>query len=294
MNALFDSVFNVVKIFERILKKIYKIIKILCFFAFMFVFLIFGLFILFFIYKLLIARMLQNKETRVVNRFFYDCVTFCIKIFLDTFVEIKVWGKQNIPKSIPKIFASNHFSSTDPFFMFTFTRDRLHMVLGPVYSVPVLKNFLNIMEQINAGDENRKNVVSNAVEYIKKNESVYIFPEGDLDDQENFLNFYHGAAKMYIESNGSAPIIPIGIAASKKDVKEFRFFKLKSKKDKKVYKNLNVLSGRYLINIGEPLEFKELLNSDKTYEEKYNQITLFLKNYIKELVDEAKFDKFWN
>ncbi len=294
MNFIFNAFSNLFKLIEWILKKTYKIIRVLGFFVFTFVFLIFGWIIFFLIYKLLIARILKNKETRIVNKFFYDCIVFFIKSFLDTFVEVKIWGKKNISKDTSKLFISNHFSSTDPLFMFGFIKDRIHMVIGPAYDIPVLKNFLRVLEQIDATENNRKNVVSNSIEYIKRNESVYIFPEGDLNNQQDFLNFYHGAAKIYIESNGIAPIIPIGIVASKKDVKEFKLFNIKSKKNNKTYKSLNVLSGRYLINIGEPLEFQELLNSDKSYEDKCNQITTFIKKYVKELVDEAKFDKFWN
>jgi len=295
MNFIFNSLSNIFKFFEIVLKKIYKTIRILIFFAFTFVFIIFGGFILYFIYKILIARLIQNKETTVANKFFYDCVIFFVKSFLDTFVEVKIWGKKNVPETGAKLFVSNHFSSTDVLFMSSFIKDRTHMVLGPIYDIPVLKNLLRILEQIDASYNNRKNVITDAVRYINKKESVYIFPEGDLNDQQNFLNFYNGAAKIYIESNGIAPIIPIGIVAAKKDVKEFKLFNMKAKEIKnKTYKSLNVLSGRYLINIGEPLEFKDLLNSDKTYDEKCNQITIFIKNYIKELVDEAKFDKFWN
>lgn len=294
MNFIFNSLSSVFKTIEILIKKIYKIIRILVFFTFTFIFIIFGGFILFFIYKMLIASLLKNKETTIVNKFFYDCVTFFIRAFLDTFVEVKIWGKKNVPEIGPKLFVSNHFSSTDVLFMSSCIKDRTHMVLGPIYDLPVLKNLLRILEQIDASYNNRKNVITDAVKYINKKESVYIFPEGELNDQQNFLNFYNGAAKIYIESNGLSPIIPIGIVASKKDVKEFKLFNMKSKESDKTHKSLNVLSGRYLINIGEPLEFKDLINSDKTYDEKCNQITVFIKNYIKELVDEAKFDKFWN
>jgi len=292
MQSFLNLLNFLIKLFEKTLKTIYKIVKVLIFFVFLLIFLIFGLIFFVLIYKMLVSKLLKNKESRFVNRFFYDSVIFFIKICLDTFVEVKIWGKQNIPKNGPKIFASNHFSSTDVPFMFAYIKDRIHMIIGPIYKIPVLKNFLDVLEQINANGENRKNVINKSMEYISKGESVYIFPEGDLNNQETFLNFYKGAAKIYIESNGAAPIIPIGIAASKKDIKEIKLFKIKE--NDRIYKSLNVLSGRYLINIGEPLEFKDLLNSDKTNEEKSEEITKFLKNYIKQLVDEAKFTKFWN
>lgn len=293
MVYVFNFFNNIFKFFERILKKIYKIIRILIFFAFTSVFLVSGLIILFFVYKLLLSNILKEKDEKFINKFFYDCVFFFVKIFLDTFVEVKIWGKKNINFSGPKIFASNHFSSTDPFFVLGFMKERLHMIIGPTYTIPVLSNFMNILGHINALPENRKNVIPKSLEYINKKESVYIFPEGDLNDQENFLNFYSGVAKIYIESNGVAPIIPIGLLSPKKDVVENSLFKIKV--EDRVYKNLNVLSGRYLINIGEPVHFKELIsNQNINYEDKLKMITESLKQEIKKLIDEAKFEKYWD
>lgn len=195
-------------------------------------------------------------------------------------MEFRVWGKNNIPKG-PKIFCANHFSSTDPFFVITLMNEPVHMVIGPGFNVPFFRSILKQGEQINAMPENRKMVVPTAVQYLKKGESIFIFPEGDLNNQDSLRRFFHGMAKIYKEY--PCPVIPIGIIAPKRYVKE---------KDKNItieettYRTLTVMTGKYYANIGKPLLF-----SDK---EGVEGITEKIRDEIQFLIDDLKLNKFWS
>lgn len=90
MQSFLNLLNFLIKLFEKTLKTIYKIVKVLIFFVFLLIFLIFGLIFFVLIYKMLVSKLLKNKESRFVNRFFYDSVIFFIKICLDTFVEVKI------------------------------------------------------------------------------------------------------------------------------------------------------------------------------------------------------------
>lgn len=56
--------------------------------------------------------------------------------------------------------------------------ESVHMVIGPGFTVPVFKTILKAGEQINVLPEHRKNVIPKAIEYLKRGESIYIFPKG--------------------------------------------------------------------------------------------------------------------
>lgn len=210
----------------------------------------------------------------------YNFIKKGIKLYLNIFLEFKVWGHENIIDG-PKIFCSNHFSSTDPFFMITIMDEPVHMVIGPGFSVPVFRKILKLGEQINALPENRKNVISDAVKYLKKGESIYIFPEGDLNDQVSLKEFYHGMAKIHLEF--PCKIIPIGIVSPIRYVKEID---KNLKVGETTYRTFAVMSGKYYANIGECIDFDKNVKAE--------EITNTVKNRIKFLIDDIKTNKFWN
>jgi 1-acyl-sn-glycerol-3-phosphate acyltransferase len=217
---------------------------------------------------------------------FYNVFKYAIKGYLRTFLEFKVWGKENIPDG-PKIFCSNHFSSTDPFFAITIMDEPIHMIIGPGFTVPVFRQILKLGKQINALPEYRTNVIPSAVEYLKKNESVFIFPEGDLNDQRTLRTFYSGMARIYLSY--PVPIIPIGI------VSPIRYVKERERNivvGETVYKTLTVLTGKYYANIGKPLRFPSFDRTGVT-EEGIKTITDKVKSRISHLIRDIKVNKFW-
>ena len=107
-----------------------------------------------------------------------------VKIILALSYDFQTWQECELPSG-PKIFCSNHFSSSDVHFVTTLSDDVLHIVIGPGFGIPVVGSFLGWTEQIPAlTKEDRKQVVAKAVSYLQKGESVYIFPEGGLNTQE--------------------------------------------------------------------------------------------------------------
>mgnify|MGYP000857679027 FL=1 len=223
----------------------------------------------------------------LVGKIGYKIVRFFIHFYIHNFLEFKVWGQENFIDG-PKIYCSNHFSSTDPFFVITLMREPVHMVIGPGFHVPFFRTFLKIAEQINALPENRKNVIPTAVEYLKKGESIYIFPEGDLNDQRSFLKFYTGLSRIYLEY--PVPIIPIGIVSPIRYVKEKS---INIKVGETEHKTLTVLSGKYYANIGKPITFPDYEKMED--KNRANElITEEVKKKIEELVYDLKINKFWS
>ena len=209
----------------------------------------------------------------------YYTVKNFISLYMSAFIEFKVWGRENIPEGA-RLYCSNHFSSTDPFFALTIMKEPVHMVVGPGFSVPIFRHILKAGEQINALPQHRHNVLLNAVKYLNKGESVYIFPEGDLNDQNKLRDFYPGLAKIHLMTN--IPIIPIGIIAPKRYVKEKD---VNIKIGEVIHKTLIVSSGKYYANIGKPVTFNKNLTTE--------EISQQMKEIIEALINDIKINKFW-
>ncbi len=208
-----------------------------------------------------------------------------VKVGLALNYDFLTWQAEEIPQG-PKIFCSNHFSSSDVHFVTTLTKDPLHMVIGPAFGIPVIGSFLRWTEQINAlTKEDRKTVVQKAVSYLQEGDSIYIFPEGDLNTQEQLMCFKSGVAQIYLAN--PVPIVPIGLIAPKRRVR--------NKMSKTAGRQMTVVSRNYYANIGKCMEFPEALEVAKYDVETARQMILDeLSETIDTLIKEIKTDKFWS
>jgi len=207
-------------------------------------------------------------------------------MFLSLAVDFSVWHESELPEG-PKIFVSNHFSSSDAHFVTTLMKDNLHMVIGPGFNIPIARWYLNATEQIPANTkENRKSVVEKAVKYLNEGDSVYIFPEGMLNTGKDLLEFKKGAARIYLQSGG-VPIIPIGLIAPMRRIK---------KKNSALARHvMTVVSRNYYANIGSRMDFPEELELYRTDPAKAEEmITEKIKARVQSLIDDIKDNKFWS
>ncbi len=208
-----------------------------------------------------------------------------IMVYRRLFLDLHVWGRENIPKG-PKIYVTNHVTSTDPFWVWPEFTEAVHIVIGPGYQSPILAKVLDAFEQINCMPAHRKSVVEKAVSYLKKGEAVYMAPEGDLQELFQLGRFYPGVARMYCRVQ--APIVPIALVAPKHAMREYPRFD--DVVDGRVYRMVPVLKGTYCINIGVPLQ-PELPDESPERQEEF--VTTLLKQRMNELMQEVRTNKFW-
>ena len=220
-----------------------------------------------------------------VSRILHRVYRSVVKILLRLNYDFQTWQKGQLPEG-PKIFCSNHFSSSDVHFVTTLTDDLLHMVIGPGFSIPVVGSFLGWTEQIPAlTKEDRKKVVSEAISYLKKGESVYIFPEGALNTQETLMEFKTGIADIYLGTG--CPVIPIGLIAPKRRVR--------SKRSRAAGRTMTIVSRNYYANIGDPMHFPHALKvAERSVQESRTMIIAELRQTIDALIHEIKTEKFWS
>ena len=220
-----------------------------------------------------------------ISRILHSIYRSVVKLSLQVNYDFQTWQEADLPSG-PKLFCSNHFSSSDVHFVTTLMKDPLHVVIGPGFGLPVVKRFLSMTEQIRAlTPDDRKKVVQVAADYLKKGDSVYIFPEGKLNTQEKLVVFRPGIARIYLAN--PVPIIPIGLIAPRRRVRD--------KLSKAAGRNMTVVSKNYYANIGKPMEFPmalEIAKTDVNVAEK--MICDALTFEVSRLITEIKTEKFWS
>ena len=217
------------------------------------------------------------------SKFLHRVYRIGVKVFLNLAFDFYSWKSDNIPNG-PKIYVSNHFSSSDAHMVTTLMKEDLHMVISRAFTVPLLKTYLKLAEQIPADTKaNRALVIDRCVNYLKKGESIYIFPEGMLNTDNELLEFKKGVARIYLKY--PVPIVPIGLIAPKRSVK--------SKVGKLNNYDMKVVSKNYYCNIGDAMTFEDeekLEDKDKAEQIIMDKI----KNEVQYLIDDIRNNKFWS
>lgn len=222
---------------------------------------------------------------KALPRFLHGIYRIAVRIFLSTSCDFCVWEEEELPAG-PKIFVSNHFSSSDAHFVTTLMKDPLHMVIGPGFNVRFIRPYLKWTQQIPANTkETRAKVVSRARDYLEDGDSVYIFPEGRLNTGTEMLEFKKGAARIYLETG--CPVIPVGLIAPMR--------RMHVKKKNITGHAMTVVSKNYYANIGKAMTFEEERILALTDRQKAEEIiTEKIKEKVQFLIDDIKENRFWS
>ena len=171
-------------------------------------------------------------------------------------------GINNIPRT-PFIVAANHSSYYDTllphFLIIPITEKKVHaMVNANYWKIPVARQVLDHGECIplyvrDEGNAKKKNENSfeEALNYLKKGETVLMFPEGTRSFDGKLKKAHTGIARLAIKSK--VPILPFGIIDSNKVLPKGKLFPR--------FKRCEV-------KIGKPMQF------DRYYDKKINEKTL--------------------
>lgn len=130
-------------------------------------------------------------------------------------------GTENIPEDGPIIFAGNHLHAFDPIVVMTHTKRIVHYMAKE----SLFKGFHGFLfKKIGLikvyRTKNNPTAVVEAIEILKQNGTIGIFPEGTRNKtEEPLLKFRHGAVAIAKEAN--APIIPFAIKG------EYKLFRKK-------------------------------------------------------------------
>ncbi len=148
----------------------------------------------------------------------------------------------------PKIFAVNHPSTTDPFYLLTITPEQISILISRIaFNAPLFGRYLRAAGHVEVDKSNARLAFNQAVELLKQGRTIGIFPEGSLSPAEGGLcPARTGVARLALLTG--APIIPVGVALDRTRLRIVKTTLGDLTDDARWY-----LNGPYSITIGEPI-----------------------------------------
>ena len=152
----------------------------------------------------------------------------------------------------PKIFAGNHPTTTDPFYLLTILREKTRMMVNAdIFEKPVIGRLMRRGGHIPVDKKDGIHALNAGLDALARGDNLGIFPEGSLSNIQDGIQVNKlktGAVRMALQAG--VPLIPVGFHMPK---------------DGMVVKHLKVggesvesrffLKGRYAITVGRPLWF---------------------------------------
>lgn len=158
----------------------------------------------------------MKRSSLVISNILYSIVRPFLWLFLVITINPKIVHKERIPKG-GFVFAGTHTSYFDAFLIGRTTIRPLHFLakkelMDVKFLGPILKalGFIRV-------DRSKKNpkAVESAVEYLKHDKIVCLFPEGTINKGDDYiLPFKHGAVSFAYKSG--KPIVPFAFVGGPK------------------------------------------------------------------------------
>ncbi len=215
------------------------------------------------------------------KRFAYTSFVTMIRAYARVFLDMRVFGRMHIPPG-PKIYAANHITSSDLYWMLAVCPEPIHVLIGPGYSSSLAARLFDYFEQINVMPAHRGQAVGKAVARLQRGGSVYVAPEGDIQTNQQLNRFYPGVARIYRRC--PVPIVPIALCTRPQDMKAYP--KLDINVEGRIYRGVFVFRGTYVVNIGKP--FRPRIRTGLDEREDNERITVEIKQRIAALLHTAR------
>lgn len=159
----------------------------------------------------------MKKSSLIISNILYSIVRPILWVFLVITIKPKIMYKNRIPKKTGFIFAGTHTSYFDSFLIGCTTLRPLHFLAKKeIMDVKFLGPILKAMGFIRI-DRSKKNphAVESAVEYLKHDKIICIFPEGTINKGDDYiLPFKYGAVSFAYKSG--KPIVPFAFVGGPK------------------------------------------------------------------------------
>ena len=163
----------------------------------------------------------------ILKKIWYNSVKLFLRISLNFYAkEIKVFGKENVPKKGAILFAVNHPNALlDPLFVTTFNpRENHFLVRADVFKKPLIKKALaslNLMPIYRIRDgrkqlSNNEEIFNKCFNILARKETLIIFPQGGHSRDRNIKPLSKGFTRIVfgaLEQNNNLKItvIPVGV-----------------------------------------------------------------------------------
>lgn len=206
-----------------------------------------------------------------IKRIWYQSVKIFLKVSLQFFTkEIKVLGRENVPKQGAVLFAINHPNALmDPLYVTANNpRENHFLVRADVFKKPLIRWFLgtlNLMPIYRIRDGrsqlvNNQEIFEKCFKILSNEETLFIFPQGGHSRErtipqlsKGFTRIVFGALERHAKLE--ITVLPVGIT----------------------YQNSSVFPSKVCVNFGQPIKSREILESNGT-----GKATQILKSEVSE------------
>lgn len=193
-----------------------------------------------------------NRSLRAAH---HICVVWARLIIAVSGVRIEVRGLENVPKGSPVLFLSNHQGAFDiPAIQSVLPVPFRWVAKKSLFRIPVVGWSMRLAGYIPIDRENPAEAVKSmeqAADWMKRGDSVVVFPEGTRSESGALLPFKRGA--FVLAKKCGRPIVPVAVSGTNNIMKKGSRL---------------IMPARVTISIGRPIpigssEEKELRNMTK-------------------------------
>lgn len=157
----------------------------------------------------------------VTPRWFWFCLRWAARIIFSLILNVKLVGRQNIPKEGPYIIASNHLDWTDIPLVPAYMRQRvIYLAKEELFMGRIgwLVRFLGAIP-VKRGEADRQ-LLRASDELLKKRKILVIFPEGTRSKTRRLAQAHAGMGMIALRAG--VPVLPVAICGSEHALKRFR------------------------------------------------------------------------
>lgn len=124
---------------------------------------------------------------------------------MKAFFRFKVEGLKNLPQKTNFIVVANHVSFLDPLVVAAAIPKKIHCIVSrALFRIPILKWSLTKLEVVPTGSSSE-----DALELLKTNKVVGLFPEGRCSRDGKLKEFKRGSALLGLKTG--IPIVPCAV-----------------------------------------------------------------------------------
>jgi 1-acyl-sn-glycerol-3-phosphate acyltransferase len=168
------------------------------------------------------ARSAKNLyEPYVTPRWFWVCLSAFARLVFALALNIKVVGRDNIPKSGPYFVVSNHLSWTDiPLVPAYMPHQVVYLAKEELYQGRMgwVVRFLGAIP-VKRGEADRQ-LLRASDDLLKRGKVLIIFPEGHRSDNHQLIQAHPGMGMIALRAG--VPVLPVAVCGSEHALKKFR------------------------------------------------------------------------
>lgn len=143
--------------------------------------------------------------------FYYRVSRVIVRAFYFLFFRWEVYGAERVPKNEPVLYCSNHISNLDPITVGAASERKVHyMAKQELFKNPILAYIITLYGAfpVKRGAASKEPLMK-AVELLRDNKTVLIFPEGTRSKTGKLGKPYPGA--VLVAKQSAAKVVPVAI-----------------------------------------------------------------------------------